>query len=107
MYDPDVGPDCWCVTANNCYVNHDFSSVQNTKKMVRNFIHDGWAVTLQPALATWGYIHKTSKLDTEKKNLCDPALGANLLNLSFDPDPHMVTPCLFPTIGNNVVTTPL
>ena len=103
IYDPQEQPRCWCGETHDAYGDHAFSCVQNNKKMTSNFIRDGWALALQPALATCGYIRQSSKLETEKLNLCDAAPGVNPLDLSFnpdpDPDPHIATPCRFPTVG--------
>ena len=78
--------------------------------MAHNFIRDGWAASLQPVVATVGYILPTSKLETEKPHLVPCDKGARPFNLSFDIDPHPspTAPilCPFSTIGGDVTITP-
>lgn len=57
------------------------------KTMASNYIRDGWARTLQPALVTPGYIRPSAKVKTEKPGLCKCTPNARPLDVTFDPDP--------------------
>ncbi len=67
---------CKCGNKHDLYGDHTFHCRRTSKKLAHNIIRDIWANTLQPALATAGYIHQNSKLDIEPKQILSTDLGA-------------------------------
>ena len=110
VYDPDNCTKRWCGKTHDCWGDHPFSCVKNNNKMAHNFIRDGWALGLQQVTATTGYILPTSKIETEKPHLVACDKGAIPFDLSFDidpnPSPRAPIPCMYTTIGSNVMITP-
>ncbi len=58
---------CKCSKQHNCWGDHTFHCKLISKKVAHNIIQDSWALALQPALSTVGYICSLSILDIEKK----------------------------------------
>ena len=110
ILDPNNLPRCKCGAVYDCFGDHSFSCKSNSKLMAHNIIRDDLATYLQPAIATAGYIHPSSKLETEKPRLAESDPGARPLDVSFDIDP-INTPdapatCPYPTVGMDVTITP-
>ena len=78
--------------------------------MAPNFIQNGWALRLQPVIATAGYTLPSSKLETEKLHLVACDMGARPFDLYFDVDPNpspcAPATCPYTTIGGNVTIPP-
>ena len=66
IYDPNNPPLCKCGTKHDIYGDHAFNCQRISKTQAHHTIRDSWALALQPALATAGYIRQSSKLDIER-----------------------------------------
>jgi hypothetical protein len=96
---------CKCGATHDIYGDHTFHCRNISKKAAHNIIRDTWAIALQPALTTAGYIHQNSKVDIERKHLLQSDSGAQPFDISFDPDPQINGPhssCPFTTIGADI-----
>ena len=108
IYDPDDLPRCWCGKTHDAYGDHIFRCTVGVKHASHNYIRDSWARSLQPVLATAGYIRPTAKLETEKKQLIPFAPGARPFDISLDPDPNPAPhapECPFTSVGGDVTIT--
>ena len=106
LFSPPSKPYCACGTALNPFGDHIFQCTRICKIGVHNFIRDGFARALTPALATAGFLPLGSSIDVEPQVclLSDP--HARPFNLSFDPHPavppHIHHGCSYSTVGANV-----
>jgi hypothetical protein len=90
----------------NPWSNHTFKCTKISKKRAHNIIRDSWAESLQPALATAGYIRQTNNIDIEQKYIKMHDISAQPFDISFDPDPTTIqnihTHCPYSTIGADI-----
>lgn len=109
IYDSTSPPFCKCGTRHDCWGDHTFRCRSISKKMAHDMIRDSWALALQPALATAGYIRHSSKLNTERRDIKTRDVSAQPFDISFDPDiptdNTTQTLCPFSTIGADITIT--
>ncbi len=106
IYDPNNPPLCKCGTKHDIYGDHAFNCQRISKTQAHHTIRDSWALALQPALATAGYIRQSSKLDIERRHLLTRDISAQPFDISFDPDPILsestTVQCPYTTIGADI-----
>jgi hypothetical protein len=109
IFNPNDLPRCKCGITHDPWGDHTFNCTKTNKKFAHNIIRDSWAEALQPALATAGYIRKTTKLDIERKHIKTRDITAQPFDISFDPDPTTTndihTHCPYSTIGADITIT--
>ena len=99
-------PICICTHTHDRWGDHTFKCRRISKKAAHDIIRDTWADSLQPALATAGYIKTNTRLDIERRNIRTSDTGAQPFDFSFDPDPQISpdfhTYCPYTTIGMDI-----
>ena len=106
LFPPDSTPLCACQTPLDPFGDHVFKCTRICKIGAHNFIRDGFARALTPALATAGFILPNSTIDIEPQ-LCLPSdPHARPFDISFDPypaiPPNVHHGCTYTTVGADI-----
>ena len=99
-------PRCACGTTLDPFGDHLFQCTRVCKIGAHNFIRDGFARALTPALTTAGFLPPGSSIDVEPR-LCLPSdPHARPFDLSFNPHPaippHTHHGCSYSTVGADI-----
>ena len=106
LFPPTSKPYCACGTHLDPFGDHLFQCKRICKIGAHNFIRDGFARALTPALFTAGFLPPGSSIDIEPQ-LCLPSdPHARPFDLSFDPHPavppHVHHGCSYSTVGADI-----